>query len=84
MVSLDIVSLCMMLFADDIVLVADSERNLQKLLDTLGDYLDRKKLELNVDKTVVLVFLKCGRLEEDLNFSFKGKRVRLEEVIFRC
>ena len=46
MVSLDIVSICMMLFADDIVLVADSQRNLQKLLDILGDYLDTKKLEL--------------------------------------
>ena len=56
-----IVSICMMLFPDDIVLVADSQRNLQKLLDILGDNLDRKKIELKVDKE--LLFRKCGRIE---------------------
>ena len=35
-VSLDTVSICVMLFVDDIVLAADSQECLEKLLDILG------------------------------------------------
>ena len=69
----------MMLFTDDTVLAADLQSNLQKLLDILDDYLDRIKLELNLDETIVLIFRKCGRLEKDVKLSFEGRRVKLVE-----
>jgi len=80
MKSLDIISIFTMLFSDDIVLVADSQRNLRKLLDILDDYLNRKKLELNMDKTEALVFRKCDRLEEDVKLSFNGRISRGKKV----
>ena len=60
---------------------ADSQRNLKKLLDILCDYLDRKKLEISVGKTVVLVFLKCSKLEENVKVSFKDRIIRLVEEL---
>ena len=60
MVSLDVCELCMLMFADDLALVAKSREDLQFLLDRTKDYIDRKQLSLNVKKSVVMVFRKRG------------------------
>ena len=63
-----------LLFADDIVLLAKSAPDLQKMLEILDSYLRSKKLVLNIDKSVILVF---GKGEKEKNkFYFKGKGMK--------
>ena len=59
-----------LLYADDIVLIAESVLSLQKGLDLLNDYCNRWKLKVNVRKTKDLIFHRGGSLLKDLKFYF--------------
>ena len=50
-----------LLYADDMVLMADSEHDLQKLLDLLHDWCSKWRLSLNRDKTQIVHFRPSGR-----------------------
>ena len=52
----------LILYADDIVVFANSSSELQKSLDLLFDYCQRWKLLVNTSKTKVMNFRKGGRL----------------------
>jgi hypothetical protein len=70
--SLDIfMKLFIILYAEDIVLMAESSSNLQTLLDNFYLYCDTWKMKLNVDKTKIVVFSK-GRLPRNLIFNYNG------------
>ena len=58
----DIVELSILLFADAIVLIADTVFKLQKKLDVLYEVATTLGLLFNIDQTKVLVFRKGGRL----------------------
>ncbi len=47
-----------MLFADDTVLLAESEKDLQKLVNEFSNICVRRKLKVNVGKSKVMVFEK--------------------------
>lgn len=50
---------------DNIVLIAKKSEGLRKLMEDLKNYLDRKKLEINLEKSKVLVFTKsCFEKEQ--------------------
>ena len=49
-ISIDLLKLCLLLFADDIVLLAESKEKLQQLLEIKEVYLEEKKLILNTSK----------------------------------
>ncbi len=44
-----------LLFADDLVLLADSEGSLQRMLDIVGDFAKRRKMTLSPEKSKVLI-----------------------------
>ena len=46
----------LLLFADDLALLADSIKGLQDLIDRLADFCKTWKLNINMDKTKVVVF----------------------------
>src|SRR5215469_6138849 len=48
-------------YADDTVLVADSEEKLQSLLDVLNEVRERKGLKINKSKTEVMVISRTDR-----------------------
>ena len=50
----------------DMVLIAESPQNLQKMLDTLYDYCNEWKLEVNVQKTIKLWYLE---MEENYMYA---------------
>ena len=54
------------------VLIAESPQNLQKMLDTLYDYCNEWKLEVNVQKTKIVVFRNGGKLRNTENWSYNG------------
>ena len=63
------------LYADDMCLIAQSAEDLQQMLDALEVYCDQNKLEVNVSKTKIMVFHR-GRMpvaDEAHTFLYKGQ-----------
>jgi hypothetical protein len=55
-----------LLFADDLVLLADSKIGLQNALDRLSVYCKSWKLNINLEKTKTMIFSKSGKTSKDL------------------
>ena len=66
------------LWADDIILLSETEEGLQRLLHELKNYSDLNELKINTDKTKCMIFNKGGRLIRRRQF-FLGS-IRLENV----
>ncbi len=66
-----------LLWADDILLLSTSKEGLQAKLNNLADYCKENKLDVNTDKTKVMIFSKTGRLLKD---KFYFKKETLENV----
>ena len=67
----------LLLYADDIILFADSPEELQNKLDALKDYCFRWKLTVNTDKTKIIVFRKGGILPRNLSFHFGDSTISI-------
>ncbi len=65
------------LFADDTVLLAESEGNLQRVVNEVYDVCKRRKLKVNAGKSKVMVFKRREEEEVDFNTAY---RVRLPAV----
>ena len=50
------IRLCAMFYADDLILIAESEHDLKLQMKTLGNYTSRWDMEINSSKTKVMVF----------------------------
>ena len=64
-----------LLYADDLILVSESEQGLQKCMDKLYQYSTEWDMELNLEKTEVLVFNKTGRFLKPL-ITFNKKAIK--------
>ena len=51
-----------LMYADDLIFLSDTEEGLQKLIDKLGDYCEKWRLEINVKKTKTMVFNRGNKL----------------------
>ena len=58
------IQICVMLYADDLVLLAESEQNLQTETNSLGTYANIFQMEVNQKKTKVLIFDKSAKLKK--------------------
>ena len=65
------------MYADDTVLFANTKENLQKCLNGLKLYCDKWKLQINADKTKVLVFAKRKINKCDFNFTIGGESIEI-------
>ena len=66
-----------LLFADDTVVVADSERKLCQLVTEFGRVCERRKLQVNVGKSKVM---RCTRNEDGARLNVMLNGEALEEV----
>jgi len=66
-----------LLFADDIVLVADNKKDLQKKINLLASYLQENKLIPNISKTKILIFRKAGPLCNSDSFTWEGEKLEI-------
>ena len=64
-------------WADDIVMLSESENGLKGMLKALEEYTSENMLEVNTDKTKIMIFNKTGRLMRR-NYTLNG--VQLENV----
>ena len=62
--------LFVLLYADDTVIMAESREDLQAQLNVFGEYCQKWKLKVNVEKTKILIFPR-GRPLVDIHFVIK-------------
>ena len=63
------------MYADDTVLFANSKENLQKCLNGLHAYCDKWKLQVNAEKTKVMIFSSRKVKSRNINFTIGGKSI---------
>ena len=71
-------NLFLTMYADDMVLLAETPEGLQKLLDSLSKYTHQWDLTLNINKTKVVVFRNVGKLRDNEKWYYNG--CQLESV----
>ena len=67
----------LLLYADDIVIFANSAEELQSGLDLLSVYCNKWKMKVNVSKTKILIFRKGGILSRQLEFIYEGSIIEI-------
>jgi len=65
----------LILYADDIVVFAESKDELQRSLDALLEYCNRWKLVVKTRKTKIMIFKKSGRLPNYTVFNFDNVEI---------
>ena len=76
--SLDDITFILMLFADDMVILGKDRDDLQNSLDLLEKYCKKWGLQVNTDKTKIVVFRKRGGLFDNEKWTYDG--VQLDAV----
>ncbi len=61
------------MYADDIVLLASSAKDLQTYMGILGDFCDDRQLTINTEKTRVLVF--GSKKQDPCEFQIGGEMI---------
>eukprot|EP00745_Piridium_sociabile_P024691 TRINITY_DN39152_c0_g3_i6.p1 TRINITY_DN39152_c0_g3~~TRINITY_DN39152_c0_g3_i6.p1 ORF type:complete len:696 (-),score=54.33 TRINITY_DN39152_c0_g3_i6:199-2037(-) len=73
----DIMELFILLFADDLALLSTTPCGLQNQLNTLQESCDKMELNVNIEKTKVMVFRKGGFLGKHEKWFYNGKRLEV-------
>jgi hypothetical protein len=60
-------------FTDFLAIVAKSEREMKEMMKSLGKYVRKKKPEVNVEKTKMMVFHK--RKSEENDWNWDGRKI---------
>lgn len=63
-----------LLYADDIVLISTSQKGLQSCINAVKQFSDTWKLDLNLNKTKVVIFNKRGKLFQE-TFSYGSEKI---------
>ena len=66
-----------LLFADDALLVSDTVTGLQNQLNVLSEQSDRLGLEVNLEKTQIIVFRKGGFLSQHEKWTYHGEKLEV-------
>ena len=69
------------LYADDLVLLSQTKEGLQRCIDKLHAFAEKKHLSISIDKSKTMLFNKTGRLT---NHSFNVNGEKLEHVQTFC
>ena len=59
---------------DDTVLIADTHRDMQLLLDSFSEYCNTWKLKINIDKTKSMILRKCKKIRNLSSIILKLKK----------
>ena len=67
------INICTLLYADYLILIADSETDLKLQINSLGNFADRYRMEINPQKTKVMIFHEKNKPPNETTFSSIGK-----------
>ena len=76
-ITIDQLSLYLLLFADDAAIFSETREGLQKSLDNLEIYCNKWNLTVNVDKTKVMVFQKGGILAQNEHWTYNNQELEI-------
>jgi hypothetical protein len=62
-------------FPNYLVIVGKSEREMKEMMKSLGKHVRKKKLEVNVDKTKMMMFNKRKRKSEENEWYWEGRKI---------
>ena len=65
-----------LLYADDVVLLADNVGHLQQSLDNLASFCNKRGLAVNMDKTNFMAFRNGGIVKKNEKVFFNGEKVK--------
>ena len=68
----------LLMYADDIVLIAGTAADLQKMLDALDSWCNKWRLAVNESKTKILHFRNKNKLQSDFSFKCGEKTIEYE------
>ena len=71
----NLIRLLILMYADDTIILADSEANMQKALNALQMYCNKWKLEINCSKTKVSIFSRVKSTPDEYNFLYDGNKI---------
>ena len=77
-VAIQMLNLFLIMYADDMVLLAETPEGLQKIFNSLSKYTHKWDLTLNTNKTKVVVFRNGGKLRDNEKWYYNG--CQLESV----
>ena len=66
-----------LLYADDLVIVSESATGLQNAISKLENYCVKWNLEINLNKTQIMIFNKAGRTIHNREFYFSNKVIQV-------
>lgn len=69
-------------YADDVVLLAMDEKGMKEMMGSLGRYMRRKKLFVNVEKTKMMRFRRGGGRRKEVEWRWEGEKIE-EVTIFK-
>jgi hypothetical protein len=73
----DLYELQLLLFADDMVLLASSARALQLKINLLKGYFEGLGLKINVAKTKIVIYRRGGKLPANIAFQFGNEELEI-------
>ena len=68
-----------LLFADDLLLLSESNTGLQNCLNSLSDYCSKWKIQINLDKTKIIIFSKGKRDFKKFRFALGNSEIEIVE-----
>ena len=62
-------------YADDLVLISESELDLQRLIEIVRKWCIKYRIEVNIDKTKVVHYRKENRMRTNFNFMWEDRQI---------
>ena len=72
-IELQMINIFLLMYADDMVLLAETPEGLQSMLHSLESYTNDWTLKVNVDKTKVVIFRNGGKIKENEIWFYDNK-----------
>jgi len=76
-INLLLIEIIILLYADDIILMATNQLDLQKQINILKEFFDSHLLKVNLTKTKVVIFSKSGKVPKSAKLFWGGNRVEI-------
>jgi hypothetical protein len=76
-ITLDQIAIYLLLFADDAVIFSETAEGLQRSFDNFEKYCTKWKLNVNIEKTKVMIFKKGGRNSDFVDFTYGGQNIEI-------
>jgi hypothetical protein len=75
------VTLMLLMYADDMAILGESPEDLQRNLDLLSEYCKLLGIEVNTEKTKVIIFKKGRRPRRNEKWNCNGVNLELFQIL---